>query len=312
MKFGVNTGQANTTWPELLDLWQELDRDSNFDHLWLVDHFVPGAGGEMGADGPHLEGWTALAGLAMATERVRIGPLVTGNTYRHPAVLAKMATTVDHISKGRLEFGLGAAWHQYEHEVYGIRFPSVRGRLERLDESARLIKLLWTERSPKFEGKYYQLDGPPYNPPNVQQPHPPFLIGGGGEKRTLRTVARYADACNVQGTPEEVRHKFEVLDGHCREAGRDPSQIRRTIQVLLFLNEDPAFQQRVVQGVMALRGGSEDEARRSVLMGSVEDVRAGVQSFVDVGVREMHLGQFPRTHRESLLRFSKEVIPAFR
>jgi len=312
VKFGVQASQGNTTWPELLDLWRELDQDSEFDYLWLVDHFVPGQGTAMGADGPHLEGWTALAALAQATERVRIGPLVTGNTYRHPAVLAKMATTVDHISNGRLEFGLGAAWHQYEHEAFGIPFHTVRERLKRLEEATHLIKLLWTEARPKFEGKYYQLREPPYNPPNVQQPHPPVVIGGGGEKRTLRTVARYADACNVSGTPEEVQHKFEVLEQHCRDIGRDTATIRRTIQVLLFLNEDPAFQQRVVQGVMAFRGSSEDDARRSVLMGSVDDVRAGVQSFIDAGVQEMYLAQFPRTHRESLLRFSKEVVPAFR
>jgi F420-dependent oxidoreductase-like protein len=312
VKFGVNTGQANTTWEELREFWQELDRDSNFDHLWLVDHFVPGAGGAMGADGPHFEGWTTLAALATATERVRIGTLVTGNTYRHPAVLAKMATTVDHISNGRLEFGLGAGWHEYEHQVYGIPFHTVRERLERLDEAAHLIKMLWTEDRPRFEGKYYPLHEPPYNPPNVQQPHPLFLIGGGGEKRTLRTVARYADVANVQGTPEQVRHKFDVLAQHCRDIGRDPGDIRRTIQVMLFLNEDQAFQQRVVQGVMAFRGGSEEDARRSVLMGSVDDVRAGVQAFIDAGVEGIYLQQFPRTHRESLLRFSKEVVPAFR
>jgi F420-dependent oxidoreductase-like protein len=310
--FGVNTGQANTTWEELRELWQELDSDSNFDHLWLVDHYVPGAGGAMGSEGPHLEGWTALAGLATTTQRVRIGTLVTGNTYRHPAVLAKMATTVDHISGGRLDFGLGAAWHEYEHQALGIPFHTVRERLERLDEAAHLIKLLWTEDRPKFEGKYYKLDNPPYNPPNVQQPHPPFLIGGGGEKRTLRTVARYADVCNVSGTPEQVRHKFDVLDQHCRDAGRDPSEIGRTIQIMLFLNDDPAFQERVVQGVKAFRGGTDDEARRSVLMGSVDDVKAGVQAFIDAGVEGFYLQQFPRTHRESLLRFSKEIIPAFR
>ena len=312
MKFGVQATQSGVTWEELLSLWQELDRESNFDHLWLMDHFVTGAGTAADSSGPCMEGWTALAALALATSRVRLGILVTGNTYRHPAVLAKMATTVDHISGGRLEFGLGAAWHTYEHQAFAIPFHTVRERLERLDEAAQVIKLLWTEQRPKFEGRYYQLDEPPYNPPNVQQPHPPILIGGSGRKRTLRTVAKYADATNVQGTPEEVRRLFEVLEAHCREVGRDYSQIRRTMQLLLFLTDDPGFQQRVVQGVMAFRGVGEEEARRMVLLGSVEDVKSQVREFADAGVQEIVLAQFPRTHRESLLRFSQEVIPAFR
>ena len=312
MKFGVQATQSGVTWEELLSLWQELDRESNFDHLWLMDHFVTGAGTAADSSGPCMEGWTALAALALATSRVRLGILVTGNTYRHPAVLAKMATTVDHISGGRLEFGLGAAWHTYEHQAFAIPFRTTRERLERLDEAAQVIKLLWTQPRPKFEGRYYQLDEPPYNPPNVQQPHPPILIGGGGEKRTLRTVAKYADATNVSGTPDDARRKFEVLEGHCREVGRDYSQIRRTVQLLLFLTDDPGFQQRVVQGVMAFRGVGEEEARRSVLLGSVEDVKSQVQAFADAGVQEIVLAQFPRTHRESLLRFSSEVVPAFR
>jgi len=312
MKFGAQATQAGVTWEEILSLWQELDRDSSFDHLWLMDHFVTGMGTAFDSAGPCMEGWTALAALALATSRVRLGILVTGNTYRHPAVLAKMATTVDQISGGRLEFGLGAAWHTYEHGAFAIPFYTTKERLERLDEAVQVIKLLWTQPRPKFDGRYYQLDGPPYNPPNVQQPHPPILIGGSGERRTLRTVARYADATNVQGTPEQVRRKFEVLEGHCREAGRDYSEIRRTVQLPLFLTDDPAFQQRVVQGVMAFRGVGEEEARRSVLLGSVEDVKSQVQEFADAGVQEIVLAQFPRTHRESLLRFSREVIPAFR
>jgi F420-dependent oxidoreductase-like protein len=313
MKFGAQATQSGIAWEDLLSTWQELDSDSGFDHLWLMDHFVTGAGTSFGAEGPCMEGWTALAALATATSRVRIGIMVTGNTYRHPAVLAKMATTVDHISAGRLEFGIGGAWHQYEHEAFAIPFHTVRERLERLDEAVNLIKLLWTEERPKFAGRYYQLDGPPYNPPNVQKPHPPIVIGGGGEKRTLRTAARYADATNVQGTPEEVRRKYEVLEAHCRDVGRDSNEIRRTIQVALFLNEDPEFQKRVVQGVMALRGiGDEEEARRSVLMGSVDEVKAGVQAYAEAGVQEIVLAQVPRTHRESLLRFSREVIPAFK
>ena len=312
MKFGVQATQAGASWDELLSLWQELDGDSNFDHLWLMDHFVTGMGAAMGSEGPCMEGWTALAALAQATSRVRLGIMVTGNTYRQPAVLAKMATTVDQISDGRLEFGIGGAWHTYEHEAFAIPFHTTKERLERLDEAVQVIKLLWTQTRPTFQGRYYQLDQPPYNPPNVQQPHPPILIGGGGEKRTLRTVAKYADATNVSGTPEEVRHKYEVLEQHCKEVGRDFNEIRRTIQVPLFLNEDPAFQQRVVQGMMAFRGGTEEEARRSVLMGSVDDVKNGVQAFADAGVQEIIVAQFPRFHRNSILRFSQDVIPAFR
>ena len=312
IKFGAAATQAGVSWDDLLSLWQELDRDSNFDHLWLMDHFVTGMGTAFGSEGPCMEGWTALAALAQATSRVRLGILVSGNTYRHPAILAKMATTVDHISGGRLEFGSGGAWHTYEHQAFAIPFHTTGERLERLDEAVQVIKLLWTRPGPKFQGRYYQLDEPPYNPPNVQQPHPPILIGGSGEKRTLRTVARYADATNVQGTPEQVRRKYEVLEAHCRDAGRDYSSIRRTIQAPLFLNEDPAFQQRVVQGLVSLRGGSEEEARRSVLLGSVEEVKAQVREFAEAGVQEVIVAQFPRTHRESLLRFSQEVIPAFR
>ena len=312
IKFGAAATQARVSWDDLVAVWQELDGDSAFDSLWLMDHFVTGFGTAAGAEGPCMEAWAALAALAQATERVRLGILVTGNTYRHPAVLAKMATTVDNISRGRLEFGIGAAWHTYEHQAYAIPFHTTRERLERLDESAQVIKALWTRQRPVFQGRYYQLDQPPYNPPNVQQPHPPILIGGGGEKRTLRTVAKYADACNVSGTPEEVRHKFQVLEQHCREVGRDFSAIRRTIQAPLFLNDDPAFQQRVIQGFTAFRGGTEEDARRSLLLGSVEDVKKSVQAFVEAGVQEIVVAQFPRLHRESLRRFSGEVIPAFR
>ena len=312
IKFGAAATQAGVSWDELLSLWQELDHDSNFDHLWLMDHFVTGMGTAFGSEGPCIEGWTALAALAQATSRVRLGILVSGNTYRHPAVLSKMATAVDHISGGRLEFGIGAAWHTYEHQAFAIPFYTTRERLERLDEAAHVIKLLWTQPRPTFQGRYYQLDQPPYNPASVQQPHPPIVIGGGGEKRTLRTVATYADAANVSGTPEEVRHKYEVLKQHCKDVGRDYSSIRRTIQAPLFLNEDPAFQQRVVQGLVSFRGGSEEDARRSVLMGSMDEVKAGVQAFADVGVQEIILAQFPRFHRDSLLRFSREVIPQFK
>lgn len=312
IKFGAVPNQSGVTWHDLLAVWEDLDRDSDFDHLWLMDHFVTGFGTAFGADGPCLEGWTALAALAQVTSRVRLGILVTGNTYRHPAVLAKQATTVDHISGGRLELGIGAAWHTYEHEAFALPFYTTRERLERLDEAVQVIKLLWTQPQPVFQGRYYQLNEPPYNPPNIQQPHPPILIGGGGEKRTLLTVAKYADASNIGGTAEEVAHKFAVLDQHCRDVGRDPATIRKTVQVPLFLNDDPAFKQRVLQGMSVARGISEDVAARSLLIGSVDEIKQQVQGYVDAGAQELMLAQFPRIHAEGLRRFSAEVIPAFR
>jgi len=308
MRFGAQVTQSGVSWQELLAAWQELDGGSRFDTLWLMDHFVTGMGTEAGSEGPCLEGWTALAALGHATSRVRLGTLVSGNTYRHPAVLAKMATTVDHICGGRLELGIGGAWHTYEHQAFGIPFHTTRERLERLDEAVQLIRLLWTEERPTFDGRYYQLDRPPYNPPNIQQPHPPIMVAGGGEKRTLRTAARYGDATNVSGTPKEVRHKHEVLKRHCEDAGRDPAQIRRTVMSPLLFSDDAEMQRRFVQGMAAFRRSSEDEARRAVLMGSADEMKAQIQAWAEVGVDEVIVSQFPRLHLESLLRFSAEVI----
>lgn len=312
IRFGAVPTQGGAAWEDVLATWQELDGKSNFDALWLMDHFVTGFGTEFGSEGPCMEGWTALAALAQATSRVRLGILVTGNTYRHPAVLAKQATTVDYISGGRLIFGIGAGWHTYEHQAFGIPFYTTRERLVRLDEAVQYIKLLWTEARPVFQGRYYSLDKPPYNPPNVQQPHPPILIGGGGEKRTLRTVAQYADYTNIQGPPEEVAHKFKVLEQHCRDVGRDYHSIRRSIQVPLFFTEDAGFKERVLQGMSAATGRSQEEAARALLIGSADEIKSRVREFVAAGVQEFMLAQWPRIHMEGLRRFSEEVIPEFR
>jgi alkanesulfonate monooxygenase SsuD/methylene tetrahydromethanopterin reductase-like flavin-dependent oxidoreductase (luciferase family) len=243
---------------------------------------------------------------------VRLGILVTGNFYRHPSILAKMATTVDHISNGRLIFGIGAGWHEYEtNALLGMPLPSIKERMDRLDEAMQVIKGLWTTPRPSVDGKYYKIDKPPYNPPNLQEPHPPILIGGGGEKRTLRIVAKYADIANVSGTPAEVKHKFEVLDGYCKEYGRDPKSIKRTIQIPLFLSDNPSFKERVLQGMVAMRGGTPEEAAKGILIGNVDEVKQQVAGFRDAGVEEMCLALWPRFVKKAVMQFSDEVIPAF-
>ena len=171
-----------------------------------------------------FEAWELLAAWGALTTRVRLGTLVTGNTYRHPPVLAKMVATLDHITNGRAILGLGAAWHEGEHAMYGLRFPSTGGRLARMDEAARVLRLLLDEPVASFEGKHYQLKDAIAEPKPVQK-RLPILIGGGGEQKTLRTVAKYADYWHGHGTPEVIRHKLEVLAGHCEAVGRDIAEI---------------------------------------------------------------------------------------
>ncbi len=225
IRFGIQTPQQHTTWPEILSLWQEIDT-LGYDTAWVFDHFLP-----IFSDptGPCLEAWTALSALAMATRKVRLGVMVTGNTYRHPAVLAKMATTVDIISGGRLILGIGAGWFEQEHQEYGIPFHSTGGRLRRLEEAIEIIKRLWTEERANFSGRYHELRNASFNPKPLQQPHPPIMIGASGENMALGIVARHAQMWNSFGTPEVFRHKIGRLNDHCERAGRDPAIIEKSV-----------------------------------------------------------------------------------
>ena len=204
-------------WSEVLHLAQHVERKGYYG-VWYADHFMPNEGD---VSTPWNESWTMIAALAAAVPRLRVGPLVSGNTYRHPAVLAKMAATIDHVSGGRVVLGLGAGWQENEHRAYGIEFSTVGGRLARLDEACQVIKGLFTQPRTTFQGKYYQLTDAPLEPKPAQQPLP-LLVGGGGEKVTLRIAAKYADEWNVWGDPATLRHKMEVLDRHCESLGRDP------------------------------------------------------------------------------------------
>lgn len=229
MRIGIKLSPQHTTIDELRAVWRIAD-EAGFDSCWTFDHFA-----SIGSDDPSgdvFEGWTHLAAMAEGTSRVRVGCMVTGNTYRHPAVLAKMAVTVDHLSGGRLEFGLGAAWAEVEHTMLGLQFGSIGERMDRFEEACQIIRSLWTQPRTTFAGRHYQLVDALANPKPVQRPGPPLWIGGTGRRRTLRIVAQHADAWNAGGgTPEEIGELSTVLDQHCADVGRDPSAVKRTIQV---------------------------------------------------------------------------------
>jgi F420-dependent oxidoreductase-like protein len=208
--------------------------------MYFADHFMPNTEDGSTADGVTLECWTVLSGLAGAVPRLRLGPLVCGNTYRHPAVLAKMAATIDHVSGGRFVLGLGAGWQVNEHRAYGIELPPVKQRLDRFEEACAVITGLLREPRVTFKGEYYEITDAPCDPKPVQA-RLPLLIGGGGEKRTLRIAARYADEWNTWSTPEVLAHKRSVLHQHCAAIGRDPSEIVISTQALVFLSEDESW-----------------------------------------------------------------------
>ena len=231
LRFGIKTAQQNTTYENILRVWQEADSIPSIEHAWAFDHFIP-----LGTDptGSQLEGWTLLGALAAQTERLRVGLMVTGNIYRHPAVLAKIGATVDIISHGRLDFGIGAGWNELECSMYGIPLYATGERIRRLGEACEVIKRLWTETVANYDGKYYQLKDALCEPKPVHKPYPPFVIGGSGEQLTLRIVAQYANIWNfVGGSVDTFLHKIEVLDGHCAAIGRDPSTIERSIQTII-------------------------------------------------------------------------------
>ena len=236
LRFGIKLSQGATI-DTLKHVWEIAD-EAGFDHCWIMDHFA-----SLGPDDTQdiFEAWTMLAGMAALTTRVRIGCAVTGNAYRHPGVLAKMAVTVDHLSGGRLEFGIGAGWAQTEHVMLGLAYGTAGDRADRLKETLKIITSLWSEPTTTFDGKHYQLKDAIAEPKPVQRPHPPIWIGGMGPKRTLPLVAEYADVWNASGgEPAAVAEASATLDRQCADIDRDPTQIRRSVQ-LPFLDDPDAL-----------------------------------------------------------------------
>jgi F420-dependent oxidoreductase-like protein len=236
MRFAFKTAPQNTSWDDMLAVWREADDIDVFESGWTFDHFYP-----IFSDptGPCLEGWVTLTALAQATRRLRLGTLVTGNIYRHPAVLANMAATLDIISGGRLELGLGAGWNEEECAAYGIDLPPLKERFDRFDEACEIIVSLLSNETTDFDGRHYRLREARCEPKPLQRPHPPLCIGGLGEKRTLRTVARFAQHWNLPGGgPDVFKQKRDVLAGHCAEVGRPLEEITTSVHLRVPENGD--------------------------------------------------------------------------
>lgn len=233
MRFAFKTSQEYTSWADPLAVWREADDIELFESGWIFDHFCP----IPDPTGPCLESWMTLAALAQATRRLRLGTLVSGIHHRHPAVLAKMVSTLDIISHGRIEVGIGAGWNEEESSAYGIELGSPRERSDRFEEACQVISSLLSQETTNFDGEYYRLTNARNEPKGPQKPHPPIVIGGGGEKRTLRTVARYAQHWNFPGgRPEEFARKRDLLFAHCEAIGRDRREI--TLSSNFWLSSD--------------------------------------------------------------------------
>lgn len=236
VRFAFKTSPQNTTWADMLAVWQAADEIEVFESGWTFDHFYPIFSD---STGPCLEGWITLTALAQATKRLRVGVLVTGIHYRHPAVLANMAAALDIVSDGRLELGIGAGWNEEESGAYGIELGSIKERFDRFEEACEVLTSLLSQETTSFDGRYYQLKDARNEPKGPQRPHPPICIGGSGEKRTLRITAKYAQHWNFAGgSPEEFARKRDVLAAHCADIGRDPAEITLSAHVRLDGDRD--------------------------------------------------------------------------
>jgi F420-dependent oxidoreductase-like protein len=271
-----------------------------FASVWLVDHFhtIPHPSQEI-----TFECWTTTAALARDTQRVRVGQMVTCNGYRNPALLAKMAGTVDVLSHGRLNFGIGAGWYEHEYRAYGYDYPDAPDRLRRLREAVQVILAMWTQEEAIFEGKYYQVHGAINQPKGVQKPHIPLLIGGGGEKITLKLVAQYGDACSVNGDWEMIKHKFAVLKQHCEAVGRDYESIHRTAGALCAIAEnDQQAQAKIPDGLR------DRPVAHGALIGNPDTIRKRLDELEAAGVQELILGFPDVLQLDSLRLFARAFI----
>ncbi len=312
MKFGVMVPQG---WrmdladiPDPVEAYEAMTRVAQeaevlgFDSIWLFDHFhtIPVPSQEV-----TFECWVSTAALARDTKTIRIGQMVTCNGYRNPALLAKMASTVDVLSHGRLDFGIGAGWYEHEYKAYGYEYPDAPERLRYLRDAVQVILAMWTQEEAVFEGKYHQVRGAINQPKGVQTPHIPLLIGGGGEKVTLKLVAQYGDACNVGGDISTITHKFAVIKEHCETLGRDYESIHRTSSAFCVVGDTES-------AALATLKPAERELlerqRPAAIVGNLDTVRQRLAQLEEAGVQELILSFPGSTRLEPLRAFAREFI----
>jgi alkanesulfonate monooxygenase SsuD/methylene tetrahydromethanopterin reductase-like flavin-dependent oxidoreductase (luciferase family) len=303
IKLGALSWNQYTAWDDLREAGIRADR-LGYDSIWTWDHLYPIVGSP---DGPILEGWLTLAAWAEATENARIGLMVGANTFRNPALVAKMATTLDHISKGRAILGIGGAWFETEHTAYGLEFGGSPGeRLRWLEEAVQIMRGMLHGEQPSGT-RFYASRDVRNDPPPVQE-RLPIVVGGGGEKKTLRIVARYADACNVGGGFESVKRKDGILRRHCEEVGRDESEIERTAAMGPCVIRDDADEARRVLRQLFEHNGKA-EPWKPELIGTPEQVAAAMRPYLEIGFRHLIVG-FPSPYdAESMERLINEVKP---
>ncbi|MFZ0329275.1 MAG: LLM class F420-dependent oxidoreductase [Nitrososphaeraceae archaeon] len=279
--------------------------NADFDSFWVMDHFhqIRFVGNP---EEPMLESWTTISALAGMTTRIKLGTLVSGIVYRHPSILAKIGATLDVLSKGRLFMGIGAAWNQEESFAYGIPFPSTMERLLRLEEVIQILRKMWTQSTTTFNGRYYQIKDAYCNPHPLQKPHPPIMVGGGGERNTLKIVAKYADACNLFGSIETIRRKLNILNEHCKSVRRDYDSILKTkLGIVLIDNDHEALTKKVNE---MFRGMPKEQIREFVIYGTEEDVLREIISLEDAGIQYFIVDLDPSRELEQLELFANKIM----
>ena len=253
-----------------------------------------------------MEGWTTLGVIAGLTSKIRLGTLVTGNIYRHPSILAKMGATLDVLSKGRLFMGIGAGWNEEESKAYGVPFPSTKERFRRLEEALQVIRKMWTEERASFDGQFYKIHDAYCNPKPIQKPHPPIMVGGSGERETLKLVAKYADACNLFGSPETIKRKLGVLREHCKAVGRDYNSILKTKLGVVLIDKDRASLDKMI--AERYRNVPVERQSEFATVGTPEEVRRQMESFSDAGV-EYFIMSFGRNRElQGVDEFANQVM----